>query len=66
MFSIVGVAESANQVSNLMRNLEASQWFKSPVLSKVAAEASKDASVSGKPGATQSRELLHRRPIHSL
>ncbi|HQV40946.1 MAG TPA: PilN domain-containing protein [Moraxellaceae bacterium] len=52
MFSIVGVAESANQVSNLMRNLEASQWFKSPVLSKVAAEASKDASVSGKPGAT--------------
>lgn len=39
VFSIVGVAESANQVSALMRNLEASQWFKSPVLSKVAAEA---------------------------
>jgi type IV pilus assembly protein PilN len=38
-FTIVGVAESANQVSGLMRNLESSQWFKNPVLSKVASEA---------------------------
>ncbi len=38
-FTIAGVAESANQVSALMRNLESSQWLKSPVLSKVAAEA---------------------------
>jgi type IV pilus assembly protein PilN len=38
MFTISGSAESANQVSALMRNLDASQWFKNPVLSKVAAE----------------------------
>lgn len=38
-FTITGVAESANQVSALMRNLDSSQWFKNPVLSKVAAEA---------------------------
>lgn len=44
IFTIVGVAESANQVSSLMRNLEASQWFKNPVLSKVAAEAKTAAS----------------------
>lgn len=37
-FTMSGVAESANQVSNLMRNLDASPWFKSPVLSTVAAE----------------------------
>ena len=38
-FKMSGVAESANQVSNLMRNLDASPWFKSPVLSTVAAES---------------------------
>lgn len=43
-FTITGVAESANQVSNLMRNLDASPWFKSPVLSTVAAD---QASVGG-------------------
>lgn len=53
VFSIVGVAESANQVSALMRNLEASQWFKSPVLSKVAAESS-PAAAKGKPASGQS------------
>ncbi len=37
-FTITGVAESANQVSNLMRNLDASPWFRSPVLSTVAAD----------------------------
>jgi len=37
-FTITGVAESANQVSNLMRNLDSSPWFKSPVLSTVAAD----------------------------
>jgi len=40
-FKIIGVAESANQVSNLMRNLESSQWFRSPVLSTVAADQQK-------------------------
>lgn len=46
-FRIIGVAESANQVSNFMRNLEASQWFKNPVLSTVAADQ--------QPGATAGR-----------
>lgn len=39
-FRLTGVAESANQVSNLMRNLDASPWFKSPQLSTVAADSS--------------------------
>lgn len=37
-FRMSGVAESANQVSNLMRNFDASPWFRNPVLSTVAAE----------------------------
>jgi type IV pilus assembly protein PilN len=45
-FALSGVAESPNQVSNLMRNLDASQWFTSPVLSAVVADAS--ASAGGK------------------
>ena len=48
IFSIVGVAESANQVSGLMRNLDASQWFKNTVLSNVAADAKAAASTKGK------------------
>jgi type IV pilus assembly protein PilN len=44
-FTITGVAESPNQVSGLMRNLDASPWFKSPVLSTVAAT---EQSVAGK------------------
>jgi type IV pilus assembly protein PilN len=36
-FKMTGVAESANQVSNFMRNLDASPWFTSPVLSTVVA-----------------------------
>lgn len=39
-FRITGVAESANQVSALMRNLDASPWFQNPQLSTVAADAS--------------------------
>lgn len=53
VFSISGVAESANQVSTLMRNLESSQWFKSPVLSKVAAESSAATTTKAKTTATQ-------------
>ena len=34
-FTIQGVAQSKNEVSNLMRNLDASPWFKSPQLSSV-------------------------------
>lgn len=37
-FSMSGVAESANQVSSFMRNLDASPWFKNPVLSTVVAD----------------------------
>lgn len=37
-FRITGVAESANQVSALMRNLDASPWFQNPQLSTVAAD----------------------------
>lgn len=47
-FKISGSAESANQVSALMRNLDASQWFKSPVLSKVAAEVQASAAGQSK------------------
>ena len=42
-FKITGVADSANQVSALMRNLDASPWFKNPQLSTVAATAAPSA-----------------------
>lgn len=38
-FQMTGVAESANQVSNFMRNLDASPWFTLPVLSTVVAQS---------------------------
>ncbi len=37
-FEIVGLAESNNRVSNLMRSLNASPWFKNPQLIKVVAK----------------------------
>lgn len=40
-FKITGVAESKNEVSNLMRNLDASPWFKNPVLSGVVEDSAK-------------------------
>ena len=46
-FRITGVAESANQVSALMRNLDASPWFKNPQLSTVAADAAHSLSKEG-------------------
>lgn len=36
-FEIAGVAESNNRVSNLMRSLDSSPWFKNPQLIKVVA-----------------------------
>lgn len=42
-FRLSGVAESATQVSTLMRNLDASPWFRSPLLSVVAATAGRPA-----------------------
>lgn len=36
-FDITGIAESNNRISNLMRNLDASQWFSNPNLSRVVA-----------------------------
>lgn len=47
-FTITGVAESPNQVSGLMRNLDASPWFKSPVLSTVAAAEQPSSTTKGK------------------
>lgn len=38
VFSISGVAENNNQISTLMRNLDASTWFESPSLKKVTAQ----------------------------
>jgi len=40
-FVIEGYAESNTQVSSLLRNLNASTWFKNPVLSNVVAEETK-------------------------
>lgn len=37
-FQFVGIADGTNQVSALMRNLDASPWFKSPSLSTVSAD----------------------------
>ena len=37
IFTIEGYAESNTQVSTFLRNLNASVWFKNPVLSKVEA-----------------------------
>lgn len=37
-FQVDGVAESNNRVSNLMRSLDASPWFKNPQLNKVIAQ----------------------------
>lgn len=37
-FEISGVAESNNRISNLMRSLEASEWFANPNLSRVVAK----------------------------
>lgn len=40
-FRIEGVAESNNQVATFLRNLNASAWFKNPVLDKVASTEDK-------------------------
>jgi type IV pilus assembly protein PilN len=37
-YSIVGIAESNNRVSNLMRSLDSSPWFMNPQLIKVVAK----------------------------
>lgn len=37
-FEVVGIAESNNRISNLMRSLEASPWFRNPQLVKVVAQ----------------------------
>jgi type IV pilus assembly protein PilN len=41
--SIIGVAESNNRISGLMRNLDQSEWFDSPVLKDVSAVKGKEA-----------------------
>ncbi len=37
-FEVIGVAESNNRISNLMRSLEGSVWFRNPQLVKVVAQ----------------------------
>lgn len=37
-FEVVGIAESNNRISNLMRSLEGSPWFRNPQLVKVVAQ----------------------------
>jgi len=41
VFNITGYAESNTQVSTFLRNLNASTWFKNPVLATVTAEENK-------------------------
>ncbi|VVP97624.1 hypothetical protein PS918_03848 [Pseudomonas fluorescens] len=43
--SITGAAESNNRVSDLMRNLEASDWFDAPSLTEVKANTADQANV---------------------
>ncbi|MFZ5559951.1 MAG: PilN domain-containing protein [Pseudomonadota bacterium] len=45
-FTLSGVAETAGQVSNLMRNFDASPWFKDPRLFTVAAEQGRQSSAA--------------------
>ena len=45
-FNIEGVAEANNRVSNLMRNLDKSDWFKNPNLARVTAEEGDEEEVS--------------------
>ena len=49
-FTIHGVAETKNEVSNLMRNLDASPWFQSPQLSSVVEDPKKDTPAINSPG----------------
>lgn len=42
-FTITGVAESNNQVATFLRNLNASAWFKNPVLASVTSSDTKQA-----------------------
>ena len=44
--SIVGMAESNNRISGLMRNFESSEWFSSPNLKDVSAVTNQDSDVS--------------------
>jgi len=37
-YEVAGYAESNNRIANMMRSLEASEWFKNPQLRKVVAE----------------------------
>jgi type IV pilus assembly protein PilN len=48
-FKIEGIAQSKNEVSNLMRNLDASPWFKDPVLSSVSEDTKGQAAPNNGP-----------------
>jgi type IV pilus assembly protein PilN len=42
--SLVGIAESNNRISGLMRNFESSDWFANPNLKDVSAQKGKESS----------------------
>lgn len=48
-FTITGVAESNNQVATFLRNLNASAWFKNPVLASVTSSDTKQAGAKADP-----------------
>ncbi len=56
-FKIKGVAETTNQISNFMRNLESSQWFAQASLSTVVAEKASTAATDTKAKAAQAAEV---------
>jgi len=55
-FNAEGYAESNNRVSNLMRNLDSSAWFKEPALAKVEALDQAKNRPGEKPAATEEEE----------
>jgi len=71
LISIVGSAESNNRVSSLMRNLDASDWLKSPNLTEVKAITAGEVDQANvfkltvkqtRPGATEEDEAEEKQP----
>lgn len=60
-FTLEGVADSNNQVSTFLRNLNASSWFKNPVLQNVKAEDSKESAGKVGPGIKVDKQVQKNR-----
>lgn len=65
-FSLEGVADSNNQVSTFLRNLNASSWFKNPVLQNVKAEDSKESAGKVGPGVKVDKQLQKNHFVMSV